>query len=643
MSKKIPIRVFALLLAIGGFACLPALDFSFRARPFVFIPVGENADAHEVGYGGDLMFDVDLSSIFGTLFGIGYSAGIEGGMNIAPQKGGAGDNLQLTSVGFGLGLFYYPLSRLGVQGDGAFGFYKGVLGQGSESSYWWRIGAGAGFRFTPSFNLLASGGYRSYNDKYSGGPLHSGIYAGLTAQFIIETGASAASVDIAVHQVEPLTPVFLSLYQQNPAAILTIINNESAEIRNVRISFRAENYTASELLCGTADIIQKRQRVELPLLADFSPQALNLTENSRIVGEVITRYEILGKSRTAVRSAAVSIYNRNTFRWMDSTGLAAFVSPTAPETLALAKRLTGLARTRLRPGINRDLQFGMYLFEGLPAAGIGYSETVPTAYADFRSNAEKLDSIQFPFQTLAYRVGDLDDLGLVYAALLEASGIRAALIPLENDFIVALSPGLTEKGAEAHFNGNNNLLIIDDEVWVPLSIASISKGFAGSWAEAIKKLDAAFVSGENVEFIIVEDAWAIYPPADLPPQSLPPALPVEADVVKAADAAVKAYITTEIEPRIQAVNAQIRVNGTASLYNQAGLLYLRAGSNAQARTNFERAAGMNSTAAMLNLGNLAIVENDITTAERWFNRVLQLDPNNAAAKRGLDQAALDKR
>jgi hypothetical protein len=388
--------------------------------------------------------------------------------------------------------------------------------------------------------------------------------------------------------------------------------------------------------------IGKRETAELPLLADFSPDVLNLTENSRIPGELVIRYELLGQEKTAIRSAEVSVYNRNTFRWTDAAGLAAFVSPTSPETLEFAKQLTGLARPRLRTGMNRGLQFAMYLFEGIISAGIGYSPTVSTPYEKFRRNADILDSVQFPFQTLAYRTGDLVDLGLLFAALLEASGIRAAIIPLDDDFIVAFSPGLTARGAASHFNGTANILIVNDEAWIPLSFASLKEGFMGSWDAARKKLDAVFASGAEADFIILEDAWQTYPPANLLPQNLPPAQPAPAAVAKQAEAAVKGYIAREIEPAIQGLAAQIRGGSSAGQLNQLGLLYLRSGSNAQARASFERAAGMNFLPAMLNLGNLALLEKDSVSAERWFKRVLALDADNAAAKKGLAQIAFEK-
>jgi hypothetical protein len=53
---------------------------------------------------------------------------------------------------------------------------------------------------------------------------------------------------------------------------LTIRNNENAEIRDVRVSFRVAGYTASEFPCGNLPLIAKGRSAELPLYADFSPE-----------------------------------------------------------------------------------------------------------------------------------------------------------------------------------------------------------------------------------------------------------------------------------------------------------------------------------------------------------------------------------
>jgi TPR repeat protein len=58
---------------------------------------------------------------------------------------------------------------------------------------------------------------------------------------------------------------------------------------------------------------------------------------------------------------------------------------------------------------------------------------------------------------------------------------------------------------------------------------------------------------------------------------------------------------------------------------------------AEARSEYTRAAAMGSVAAMVNLGNLAVMSRDFSSAEEWFKKALQAEPGNRSALSGLDQ------
>ncbi|MCL2044466.1 MAG: hypothetical protein FWG89_10040, partial [Treponema sp.] len=73
--------------------------------------------------------------------------------------------------------------------------------------------------------------------------------------------------------------------------------------------------------------------------------------------------------------------------------------------------------------------------------------------------------------------------------------------------------------------------------------------------------------------------------------------------------------------------------------NRLGILYARAGRLPEARAAYERAAGMGSVPAMTNRGNLALIERDFATAERWFRQALQRESQNRAALRGIERIA----
>ncbi|MFP3040334.1 tetratricopeptide repeat protein [Treponema primitia] len=635
----------SIIILILGFlsASLPGLDFLIRPRGFMTIPLGEKKELYTMGGGGEVGFDLDISSIFPTPLGFSYTAGFEAGYGFSPLSEGADGNLQIYAAGAGLGLYYFPLSRLFLRADGAAGVYQGSFGDGASSSYWLRAGGEGGFRFSPSFLLSLSGGWRYFHNPY-GGPLYSGVYTGLGIQITLGTrGSGNGGVEADLTQDEPVFPVFLSLYRENAAATLKISNRENAEIRNVRVSFRAGAYTSSEFDCGRAGLIPRGRTLEFPLLADFSPELLTFTEHSRIVGELVIRYTLLGVEKQVIRSTAIRVLNRNAYRWRDDRSLAVFASPSEPAVLETAKFITGLARGHLKAGLNQNMQMGLYLFEGLRAAGLALAELPETPYRDYRAAGDavyqdsRLDTIQFPFQTLAYRNGDLDDLGLLYGALLEASGISAAFISLADDFIIAFNLGINPEAAETLFNGNEKLLIIEDRVWLPLSMAAFNRGFVESWKAGGQRVNRINKS-ENAAFFVLEEAWGTYPPAPVPLRESPINLPLEQTVLARADQEFRSYTTEELEPLVEAIRNQIRTAPTAALYNRLGILLTRIGKQEEAVAAYEHAIGMGSVPAMSNRGNMALLARDYQTAEKWFLQALASDPENKGAKAGLLKA-----
>jgi hypothetical protein len=630
--KKILLLVITILFILCPL--LPALDFNLRPRGFVFLPSDDVKSTtgnamYDTGGGGELGFELDLSSVLSNPIGLGYTLGVEGGMILNPIHGNKDKNAAIYSIGGVAGLNFFPMSRLFTRVDGAFGLYiPSFDGKTGDSGMFWRGGGEIGFRFTPGFTLAASGGMRQY--QTSGGDIfNSGIYAGLTAQLSFQTGKNAnlESVGVVFDQYEAVYPAFMQMYQTGAIGSLVIRNNENAEIRDVRVSFRASGYTASEFPCGNLSFIARGRGVQLPLLADFSQEVLRFTDKGRILGEVVIRYRFLGHERESVRSVILAANNRNMVT-DDAAALASFISPTSPEVVDYGKYIAGLARNDRRTGHNNNLQYAIWLLEGLRAGGIILGNT----FSD-------QNEAQFPAETLSYRSGNARDLALLFAGCLESVGIPSAFVKMEDDFLVAVSMNADTSAAETLFNGTGRILIINNKTWLPLSMAAFNEGFLSAWTRAVKVLNDNFKAGKEADFVMVEEAWAVYPPAPLPEQG-GRAVRTDANAAgKEVNRAIQQYIAQEIQPVLTQVQAKASASPTATLINRLAIVQIRAGKLAEGKANYEKAAGLGSVPAMTNRGNLALIEKDYATAEKWFKQALAKDSKNSAALRGLEQIA----
>ncbi|MCL2758961.1 MAG: hypothetical protein FWD22_01980 [Treponema sp.] len=622
----------ACFLSIG--TSLSAFDFSFRPNGFVSIPAGDGNEAEDgnerysMGGGGGLGFEIDLSTIWPNPLGLGYTFGIEGGLLINPMQGDNALNVSFYSFGGAAGLYFFPLSRLLIRADGAVGLYQSALEDTvSSAGMFLRYGGELGFRFTPGFLVAANMGWRQYHEDSGSSPLfNSGMYAGLTAQLSFRTGAGTGreGAGAVLDQYGAVYPAFMRLYQTSPIGTITIRNTENAEIRDVRLYFRAAGYTASEFLCGSVSIIPRGRNAQLPLFADFSSAVLRFSDRGRILGELVIRYRFLGEEREVVRAVTVAVNNRNMVSSNDATALASFISPTSPEVLDYARFVAGLARANPRIGHNENMQFAIWLFESLRAAGIRLGET-------YTGEGE----VQFPAETLAFGTGDSRDLAILFAAGLESVGIQSAFIQTDDDLLVAVSLDTTQRGAETLFNGLSRILVVDDNAWLPLSMKSFNNGFTAAWTQGASIITRAFES-DGADFVTMEYAWGVYPPAPLPEQGRNVLHTDAAAATREVNRVYQQYIEQELNPLVRQVQAQITARPTAALHNRLGMVLVRVGRTADAKASYERAAGMGLVSAMNNRGNLALAERDFAGAERWFRQALARDSSNAAALRGME-------
>ncbi|MBP5358251.1 MAG: tetratricopeptide repeat protein [Treponema sp.] len=288
--------------------------------------------------------------------------------------------------------------------------------------------------------------------------------------------------------------------------------------------------------------------------------------------------------------------------------------------------------------MNRNLQFAIYLYEGIRLAGVECKEDNATPYAESHLDSEILDYIQYPYQTLLYKSGDVDDVGVLFMTMLESVGIDAGFIPLENDFIVMIDLSMEESGISNSFDGKDRVIVMDGNVMIPVSMSTLREGFVNSWYNAIEEIRTAADNEEDVTYYALSDAWTYYPPVSVSSGSNAGEKPLEANLISSAETDMSRYITTEFGPQIAAIQNQLASKGiSVDLLNKLGLLYVRAGMYSSAIPVYERSAAMGSVSAMNNLGNIAVIQRRFEEAKLWYERALSLEPKNSTALRGLNR------
>lgn len=628
--------VLAILFTHPAFAT----DFSFRFTPEVVIPLDQkDSIATDQTYGGIINADVNLFNLLTV------------GPELTFQFYKTDFSEELSSVvgtGVSAGVFYSPFSRIMLSANGSFGMYFGnyefgksgadeseVSGSVDKKNYvmnnfYYRGFADVSFRVNPNFTIGLEGGYTDYifDSKKS---VFSGFQAGITSKITIETKKYQNKIELDLLQDENIYPLFASSYKEYPFGYVYLTNRNNAEIKDIRVSFKADKYTSSAFLCNEFKRIQKNKTVEVPLLADFSTELSQFSENGQFPAQVIVEYSLLGKKYTEIKEVVISSYNRNSFNWSDSDGIVALISPNDISAIELSKTVVGIVRDNTHLGINQNLEYSMALFESLNTMGIIYERDIQSPYDEYHT-LEGIDYIQFPFQTITYKAGDCDDLAVLFSSMLSSVGINSVIVFTEDDVICGIDLNISGSAASKQFSSLERLINVNDVLYLPVSMKNVEKGYFDAWNIALEEIDKS----ETASVTVVSDAWEKYTPIGLTEKAMF-SLPDEKDLSKRVAEAFSKYRKNEIIPLGNNLLKAYKENPTDSNSNAVGMVYLRMGNYAKALKWFEKAAVKNNVAAMANIGQLYVVQNDFANAKKYFERVLAINPEHSGALQGMDR------
>ena len=250
-------KVFALITSLVMTASLCAYDFTLKITPTAMFPFLSSGEQKYDVAGGGAFIDTGI-----TLFDL-LNVGPEFGFIMLPKfnskslDSGNQPSVYFVPVGAQVGVIYYPFSRLELGAGIAGGAYGSFTNDKSHYAPWYRAYADVGFRINTRISAgLDVSWFNCQNNSWFGNPGASGITAGLMVNIKFSTEKSAGMVDAAVDYDENVFPLIYTIYKNVPIGTITLTNNESAEIRNVHVKFRAEGYTASEFECGTVRMIR---------------------------------------------------------------------------------------------------------------------------------------------------------------------------------------------------------------------------------------------------------------------------------------------------------------------------------------------------------------------------------------------------
>ncbi len=583
--------------------------------------------------GDEQVFDLGgrgLASLETPLF-LGFAPSVYAGASLARLRGI--DPLVLTEGGVGLSWIADPIPRIRLRAGLQGGVWNTERDDTAYAGFRYGALAEAGIRLSPALTLSLSGAF----DRFQGAeqPLLTAFGAGLSLAFELDNFANDRT-RIRVDSVETgsVFPVFYSYYDRNSFGTIAFTNLEETEITDVKVSFFLPRFMGRPKPCETFAVVRKGASAKASLNAIFDDRVLELTEGVDAEAEVIVEYRLLGAKRVHTEAIKLRMHHRNAMTWQDDRRAAAFISPKDPAVLWLARYSGAVTRDRSRPDINRNLQIAMGAFEVLKLYGVNYVVDPASSYAEKSGDEGTVDYLQYPYQTLSYRGGDCDDLSITFCSIMEASGVKTALITVPGHIYMAFSLGVTEAEAAATFADRKSYVMKDGVAWAPVEITMVKDGFVKAWRVGAKEWYDNAAKGAAA-FYPVEEAWKLYPSVGIPNVKARFDLPPETEAVLAFDSALNRHVAREIEPELRKARAESLGKSAPEVDNRLGIVYARFGLLKDAWDRFSAASKANYQPAWTNLGNVAFLRKDYELALDYYRWAAKLDPSDQTAWLGV--------
>ncbi|TVR05642.1 MAG: hypothetical protein EA403_01955 [Spirochaetaceae bacterium] len=427
-------------------------------------------------------------------------------------------------------------------------------------------------------------------------------------------------------------PALIRHYQSNPVGSITVRNEHDAPIEELRLS---GSMRFADRVSGAASpvALAPGASAEIPVHLLLAPEVLQLQEDLPVAINLELRFRSNGTDHTATLNRAVTIRRNSALYWDDSGKLASFITPNdelvANFALEAVRRGAGYAPAFLSPRAAR----AAVIAETVGEFGIRYVEDPDSPFTEVFGRTGQIDTVRLPRTTLRLRVGDCDDTAALLGALYEAAGIPTAIMTSPGHVFLAFDTGEPSTNRWLYEAADRAVIDHDSSLWLPIETTILDRGFLAAWIEASRLVHTY---GEVVEFLPLAGERERFPAIPLPPASFEVALPDGAQTAARLRAGSETLTGLLYDRALVALETAASIadpRTAARLRNQIGVLHARSGNLEQADTAFRAviAGSPDFAPAHLNLGNLALLQGDLTLALRSAETAQRLRPRSAAA------------
>ena len=330
----------------------------------------------------------------------------------------------------------------------------------------------------------------------------------------------------------------------------------------------------------------------------------------------------------------VYVAGKGKLSWNIDGMAAAFVTPGDLAVSGMARGLVQRYDELLSSKFNRsNIGKAVLLFDAMGVYRISYQADQKTPFANVSDDKTIFDTVQYPSELLYKpegtdtKLGDCDDLTVLYASLLENLNIDTAFLeandPGKGHIYLMFDSGVPRDRTEDHFTSAAEYVEWEGRIWIPVETTMSGFTFADAWRNGVSEYKRLKAS-KLIKEVNVWQWMQTYKPAVLP------AIAIELPPAAAIDSLLSRDVVYFDQHTDQIALGSVTSLDTPDGAYDAGVAYLRANHLEKAQDMFGRTLAMNADHAdALNAQGVILTKRgQYEEALELFRHSLQLVDDN---------------
>jgi DNA-binding beta-propeller fold protein YncE len=448
-------------------------------------------------------------------------------------------------------------------------------------------------------------------------------------QVAAKSASNAPRLEIVSDHVDDVYASQYKYYTHNPLAHIVLRNNGPAPLEKIKVTFAVQGYMDFPTEVDVPELHFKDQ-MDVALSATFNNRILDVTETTPIQAQIKVIYYQGGAENSAVRNVPFKLYSRNTIRWDRKERFAAFVTPNDPTILEFTRGVVlPFAQGHAGAPAPEALRTAWAVFEGLGVYGISYAPRPTNPYDRVSLDSSTVDTMQFARETLVRKSGDCSDVVALLASGLESMTVATCALDAPGHLFLMFDTGETNKD-ELRFP-EDLLVSYAGSYWIPLEATAIGSSFTEAWKQGAEEYKRWSQQGK-LNVIDIHRAWQTYEPATLAEVKQTLKVPTRQALEEKYLKDWQALVNLRWQTGQAKAKADLAAKpGSGQPWLNLGFLAVEFKKYPEAREYFTKAKADHAleASALNNLGNLAFLQNDLTSAEARYKQAMQSDPADA--------------